>query len=455
MKMTIRNSVRGLLFIPLLVACFALLPAARAVVPAPDGAYPGFNTAEGGPSALGQAAPGVWNTAIGQFALNLDVAGGTGNTAVGLNALRFNSTGDFNSALGVNALRFNGLGSNNTALGFQALFVNTASSNTAVGVNALSHNTTGGGNSAVGQGALGSNTSGVRNAALGFQALAAAVGAGATDNTAVGWKAAASNDNVFGNTAVGSQALIVNTGGSANTANGAFTLLSDTTGDANTAVGFGALFQATGGFNIGLGLFAGQNVLGATGVIAIGANGANVSNTTYIGNIYTTVQPVVGINPDFVTINSAGRLGRANLSSRRYKHDIKPMDTASEALFKLKPVSFRYNQEFDATQTVAFGLIAEDVAQVYPDLVGRNPEGQPESVRYEQINAMLLNEFLKEHRKVEEQQASIAELKSTVALQQKGMEVLTAQLKEQASQIQKVSAQLEVNKPAPRTVDNK
>ena len=195
--------------------------------------------------------------------------------------------------------------------------------------------------------------------------------------------------------------------------------------------------------------------MGASGVIAIGTAGANVSNTTYIGNIYTTVQPVVGINPDFVTINSAGRLGRANLSSRRYKHDIKPMDTASEALFKLKPVSFRYNQEFDATQTVAFGLIAEDVAQVYPDLVGRNPEGQPESVRYEQINAMLLNEFLKEHREVEEQQASIAELKSTVALQQKGMEVLTAQLKEQASQIQKVSAQLEVNKPAPRTVDNK
>src|SRR5207249_7087439 len=369
------------LFIPLLVACFALLPRVQAVVPAPDGAYPGFNTAEGGPSALGQAAPGVWNTAVGQSALNLDVSGGTGNTAVGLNALRANTTGDFNSALGVNALRFNDLGSNNTALGFQALFVNTASSNTAVGVNALSHTTTGGGNSAVGQGALGSNTSGVRNAALGFQALAAAVGAGATDNTAVGWKAAASNDNVFGNTAVGSQSLIVNTGGAANTANGAFALESDITGDGNTALGFGALFQATGSFNIGIGLFAGQNVLGATGVIAIGANGANVSNTTYIGNIYTTVQPVVGINPDFVTINSAGRLGRANLSSRRYKHDIKPMDTASEALFKLKPVSFRYNQEFDATQTVAFGLIAEDVAQVYPDLVGRNPEGQPESVR--------------------------------------------------------------------------
>ncbi len=131
-------------FAALALACFALLPSAQAVVPAPDGAYPGFNTAEGGPTALGQAVPGVWNTAIGQFALNLDVSGGTGNTAVGLNALRANTLGDFNSALGVNALRFNSTGSNNTGLGYQALFVNTGSSNTAVGVNSLSHNTTGG-----------------------------------------------------------------------------------------------------------------------------------------------------------------------------------------------------------------------------------------------------------------------------------------------------------------------
>ena len=106
----------------------------------------------------------------------------------------------------------------------------------------------------------------------------------------------------------------------------------------------------------------------------------------------------MGIDPDYVTVDSNGRLGRANVSSRRYKHDIKPMDKASEALYVLKPVSFRYNRQYDATQTLAFGLIAEEVAEVYPDLVGRNAEGQPESVRYEQINAMLLNEFLKEHR---------------------------------------------------------
>jgi hypothetical protein len=181
---------------------------------------------------------------------------------------------------------------------------------------------------------------------------------------------------------------------------------------------------------------------------------AGESNTCYIQEIYTNIQPVVGVNPDFVTVNSSGKLGRANISSRRYKHDIEPMDKASEKLYALKPVSFRYNKEYDATQTIAFGLIAEDVAQVYPDLVGRNPDGQPESVRYEQINAMVLNEFLKEHKKVEEQQATITELKSTVAQQQKGMEVLTAQLKEQAAQIQKVSAQIEMSKPIQKVAAN-
>ncbi len=192
-------------------------------------------------------------------------------------------------------------------------------------------------------------------------------------------------------------------------------------------------------------------------------------NRCYIGEIYTNVQPVVGTDPDYVTINSSGRLGRANLSSHRYKHDIKPMDKASEVLFALKPVSFRYNKDYDATQTLAFGLIAEEVAEVDANLVGRNPEGQPESVRYEQINAMLLNEFLKEHKKVEQQsrkiqqeEGTISELKSTVAQQQKGMEVLTAQLKEQNAKIQTVSAQLaaaspcrgevEINKFARRTV---
>jgi len=198
-----------------------------------------------------------------------------------------------------------------------------------------------------------------------------------------------------------------------------------------------------------VGFGAGSNVTTANHVIAIGALGANVSDSCFIDNIYSNVQPVVGTDPDYVTVTSAGRLGRGNISSRRYKHDIKPMDKASEALFDLKPASFRYNKEYDAKQALAFGLIAEEVAEVYPDLVGRNARGQPESVRYDQINAMLLNEFLKEHRTV---QALKKDFQATVAQQQKEIQALTAQLEEQASQIQKVSAQFELRNPPATTI---
>jgi hypothetical protein len=137
-----------------------------------------------------------------------------------------------------------------------------------------------------------------------------------------------------------------------------------------------------------------------------------VDNSCFIGNIYRNVQPIVDTDPDYVTITSSGRLGRGNVSSRRYKHDIKSMDEASNVLLALKPVSFRYNKEYGTTQTTAFGLIAEEVAEVAADLVGRNPQGQPESVRYDQINTMLLNEFLKEHRKVQERQQEIDSIKA-------------------------------------------
>jgi len=123
------------------------------------------------------------------------------------------------------------------------------------------------------------------------------------------------------------------------------------------------------------------------------------------------------------------------------------MDTASEALFSLKPVTFRYKKEIDFAGTSQFGLVAEEVEKVNPALVVRDKDGKPYSVRYEQVNAMLLNEFLKEHRKNEEQQATIAQLRS-------GMEALTATVKEQAAQIQKVSVQLEASKPLPQTVLN-
>src|SRR4029077_1949859 len=247
-------------------------------------------------------------------------------------------------------------------------------------------------------------------------------------------------------------ALRSNTTGVRNTANGAFALLSNTTGGNNTAIGDFALFNNTSGSNnFAVGASAGNSVTTANSVICIGANvvGANVSNSCYIGNIRGFQTQNANAIP--VLIDSTGQL--ASLSfSRRFKKEIKPMNKASEVIHALEPVMFHYKS--DKTDTLQFGLIAEEVAEVNPDLVVRDKNGEIYTVRYEAVNAMLLNEFLKEHKKVEGQQATIAELKSTVAQQQKGMEVLTSQLKEQAAQIQKVSAQLEASKPAPQVVNN-
>src|SRR5215472_10544962 len=135
-------------------------------------------------------------------------------------------------------------------------------------------------------------------------------------------------------------------------------------------------------------------------------------------------------------INGNGRLGTAP-SSARYKDEIKPMDAASEVILALKPVTFRYKKEVDAERTPQFGLVAEQVEKVNPDLVARDPDGKVFTVRYEAVNAMLLNEFLKEHRKVEEEHRTVHDLKRTVAFQQKQIEALTAGL-------QKVSARLEL-----------
>ena len=207
-------------------------------------------------------------------------------------------------------------------------------------------------------------------------------------------------------------------------------------GSNNTAVGANAIFDSsTGDGNTALGALSGGGITTANNVICIGSAGANLDNRCFIANIYSNVRPIGWDRSRCGHVTSTRRPGRGNVSSRRYKHDIKPMDKASEALHALKPVSFRYHKQYDATQTLAFGLIAEEVAEVYPDLVGRNAQGDAESVRYEQINAMLLNEFLKEHRKVED-------LEGNAARQQKQIEALTEGL-------QKVSVQLEVSKAAP------
>jgi endosialidase-like protein len=200
----------------------------------------------------------------------------------------------------------------------------------------------------------------------------------------------------------------------------------------------------------------------ASSVICIGSiGGENIDNSCFIGNVYSNVQPVIGVDPDYVTIDSNGRLGRSNLngSSRRFKHDIQRMDKASEVILGLKPVSFRYNKEYDATQRIAFGLIAEEVAEVAPDLVGHNKNGEPDSVRYEQINAMLLNEFLKEHKKVQQLEVAVAQQRgdfdATIAELKKELESVVAHLKGQDEKIQKVSAQVERNDSVSRVVANK
>jgi hypothetical protein len=376
-----------------------LAPTIQAVVPPPDGGYPGHNTAEG------------------QDAL-LNLSSGGFNTAVGWVSLRSETTGSFN-----------------TGVGAATLFRNNGAENTAIGAGALLSNATGIQNTATGAFALFSNTG------PSSDNPSPPAGIAGSFNTANGDRALFSNLDGAGNTGVGNSALLSNTSGSGNTATGNGALSGNTEGLFNTAVGNAALGgNTTGNANIALGVFAGSAVTNVDNVIAIGAPGQNVSNSCFIGRIYTNVQPQVGTDPDLVTINSNGRLGRANVSSRRYKHDIQSMDKASETIYALKPVSFRYHKQYDATQTLAFGLIAEEVAAVNPDLVGRNPEGQPESVRYEQINAMLLNEFLKEHRRGEEQDCNIQAQETTIAELKSEIRSLAAVVNEQASELRKVSS---------------
>jgi len=408
--------------VPLLIAgvlaCFAISPMAQAVVPAPDGGYPGGNTAEG-QAALLSLTTGGFNTAVGFFSLRSNTTNSF-NTAVGAGTLLAN-TADNNTATGAGALLSNTTGLDNTANGAFALFGNTeGSANTANGYGALYHNTTG------------------------------------DENTAIGSSALVSNTGSF-NTAVGTRALFFDTTGNNNTAVGRSALFSNTTGVGNTAIGEGALLNnGTGNTNIALGPGAGHGVTSANNVICILAPGADVSNSCYISQIFGETSA----SGAAVYINSNNKLGTLT-SSSRFKDDIKPMERTSKALFALKPVTFRYKKGIDPQGIPQFGLVAEDVEKINPDLVVRDKEGKPYSVRYDQVNAMLLNEFLKEHRKVQEQERRISQLESTVskqdatiAQQQKGMKAVTARLNEQATQIQKVSAQIELSNAVGQTALN-
>jgi Chaperone of endosialidase len=386
----IRNSVnrsrlrRGFLLTPFVFALAWLALSPLARAQCRDGCDSNHGSTFQGVFALGANTTGAENTAFGDAALNL------------------NTTGSANTAVGFDALLTNKTGSANTATGFGALFKNTATNNTATGSVALEFNTTGTANTANGAGALRANTTGSNN------------------------------------TAVGEAALLSNTTASDNTANGLSALKANTTGGGNVALGYQAgLNLTTGSNNIDIG----AGVLG----VAAEANTIRIG-TTQIKTFIAGIHGATASGGAAVFINASGELGTLT-SSARFKEAIKPMDEASEAILALKPVTFRYKKEIDPDRIRQFGLVAEQVEKVNPDLVARDEKGQAYTVRYEAVNAMLLNEFLKEHKKVEE-------LKATVAQQQKGMEVLAASLKEQASQIQKVSAQVELNKPAAQMAVN-
>src|SRR6266436_6148489 len=375
-------------FALLALACFALSPAAQAVVPPPGGGYPGQNTAEGD-DALFSLTTGFSNTAIGFDALFSD-AGGFGNTAVGSSALRGNTWGIDNTALGVAALDSNTNGNGNVAMGFYGLGSNTTGyGNTATGFDALITNSTGSNNTANGAFVLSNNITGDDNTATGFDALAG--------------NAAGNN-----NTATGVLALSGNTGGDNNTAIGHNTLSSNTTGSFNIALGAEAGGNLTAGSNnIDI---ANRGVAGEADTIRIGTREKH-TNTFIAGINCVTVAGGVG-----VIIDAQGQLGTV-VSSERFKAEIKPMDRASKAILALKPVTFRYKHELDPKGIPQFGLVAEQVEKVNPDLVARDAQGKVYTVRYEAVNAMLLNEFLKAHRKAQQQEATITELKSAMVQQ--------------------------------------
>ncbi|MGE5207813.1 MAG: tail fiber domain-containing protein [Alphaproteobacteria bacterium] len=366
---------------------------AQAIVPTPDGCYPGYTTAEG------------------CNALNF-LTSGLGNTGVGWYSLFSNSSGSFNTGVGGGTLVLNN-GDSNTALGAAALLLNTAGTqNTAVGTDSLVFNDSGGHNTATGAFALFDNTTGSFNAAHGDTALQ-------------------SNTTGFFNTAVGS---------------GALNLSTET--DDNTAVGAGAMGTSIGANNTAIGRQAGLSSGAGNNNVYLGSDMVGVAGEndhTYIRNINTT--SVSGAGTDTVTVNlTTGLIGHLT-SSRRYKEDIKPMDNSSQMLFALKPVTFRYKKEIDQSQSLDYGLIAEQVAQIDPNLAIRNKNGEIESVRYSAINAMLLNEFLKEHKAFLEEKRKVQRLEAA-------LDTVNQRLKEQEAKISKVSAQVEESRPALQVVTN-
>ncbi len=386
------------------------------------------NTAAGALTLLGNTT-GARNTATGSRALRANTTG-NGNTATGFGALRANSEARYNSAHGFKALYSNTTGDRNTASGCQALFSNTFGvRNTANGYRALFSNKSGHRNTATGDYALSSNVTGSNNTAFGHRALND--NTEGSSNTAFGYLAMFRNTTGGFNMAIGHAALRSNTTGTFNTASGFYPLRSNTTGTGNTAHGHRALYfstsgshntatgdralyrNTTGSRNIALGRYAGRSLTTGDDNVAIGNLGvAGESATMRIGTAGTHTRAflagVHGVTTDVadaipVVVDSAGQLGTIS-SSRRFKQDVADMGERTKRLLELRPVVFRYQGERSAPGgdvPLEYGLVAEEVAEVFPDLVVRDEEGRPFTVKYHLLSSMLLNELQEQVRAID------------------------------------------------------
>jgi hypothetical protein len=356
---------------------------------------------------------GSQNTGMGTGALggptptNLT---GSYNTASGYSALSNNTSGEYNTATGDGALYENTTGSNNTASGDLALELNTTGgANTAAGNSALVSNTTGSYNAASGYAALYFNTTGSYNTASGANALSS--NTTADYNTASGYRALNSNNGVS-NTASGYEALYTNTTGTENTASGVHALAANMSGSNNIAEGYHAGYNlTTGSNNIDIGS---PGVKAESGVIRIGTITGTTStqSAAYIAGLYGVKTATAGTA---VFIDSSGQLGTVS-SSIRYKEDIQPIADASERLLKLRPVKFRYKKaDVSGEKPIQYGLIAEEVAEVYPELVVRDATtGRIDGVRYDELAPMLVNEVQKQQSKNAAQDTRIRDLEQQV-----------------------------------------
>ncbi len=359
----------------------------------------------------------IWNVAVGEAALTADTSG-FGNTAVGALALYLNTTGDTNTAIGSGAMQENITGSSNTALGYAALGQNSADGNTAVGFETLTDNFYGAYNTAIGDSALALNSTGNNNVATGVGALFH--NSTGSDNVATGFHSMFANTAGGSNVAEGSGALGDNATGSNNSALGLNALANLTAGNTNLALGSGAGTAYTGGESLNI-LLANPGVAGESNVLRIGTR---FQSKAFVAGIYGATSSS-GVP---VYVNSSGQLGAAT-SSLRFKEDVADMGAASDALMRLRPVTFHYRAEYDDGQRLLqYGLIAEEVAKVDPGLVEYDADGKPFTVRYQFVNAMLLGEVQKQHATIAGQAARLAQQDADIAGQRSAMAALSQTL---------------------------